>query len=105
MTLGIGVTQVDTRFSERPDEGPTVRTQDYIQTAWVDIDGTFEAYWEARGKNLKQNTRKQRNKLRTEGTDTKIECIVTAEEVPKAIADYGALRVLVENRRWYGDPP
>lgn len=91
LTLGIGVTQLDPRIQVRPDDGPRVRTQDYIQTAWVDIDGGFDTYWEARGKNLKQNTRKQRNKLKSDGTETRIECITATEDVAKAIADYGML--------------
>ena len=91
LTLGLGVSQLDSRFHVRPEHSAKLRTQDYIQTAWVDIDGSFEAYWEARGKNLKQNTRKQRNKLQAEGTQTKIECITAAEDVAKAVADYGKL--------------
>lgn len=90
-TLGLGITQLDPRFHPRPEDSATLRTQDYIETAWVDIDGSFDAYWEARGKNLRQNTRKQRNKLQTEGTETRLECITAASDVPKAIADYGAL--------------
>jgi len=91
LTLGLGVTQLDPRFQPRPEDGPKVRTQDYIQTAWVDIEGTFDTYWEARGKNLRQNTRKQRNKLQAEGTASRLECITAAADVPKAIADYGQL--------------
>ncbi|MBK9029617.1 MAG: hypothetical protein IPN98_18150 [Propionivibrio sp.] len=68
-----------------------VWTQDYIQTAWVDVDGSFEAYWEARGKNLKQNTRKQRNKLLAEGIEIRMECVTGPEDVKKAIEDYGSL--------------
>lgn len=91
LTLGLGVTQLDPRFQPRPQDSASLRTQDYIDTAWVAIDGTFDAYWEARGKNLRQNTRKQRNKLQTEGTTTRLECVTTAADVPQAIADYGAL--------------
>lgn len=91
ITLGLGLSQLDSRLHPRPDDSPTLRTQDYIQTSWVDIDGTFEAYWDARGKNLKQNTRKQRNKLAAEGIETRIECITRPEDVPKAIEDYGVL--------------
>lgn len=90
-TLGIGVSQLDPRIHERPENSPIVRTQDYIQTAWVDIEGDFEAYWESRGKNLKQNTRKQRNKLQSEGIETRIECITSPEDVRQAIEDYGVL--------------
>lgn len=91
LTLGIGVTQLDSRIQVRPEDGPKVRTQDYIQTAWINIEGGFDAYWEARGKNLKQNTRKQRHKLHAEGITTRIECITAVEDVAKAIIDYGAL--------------
>lgn len=96
LTLGIGVTQLDSKTQARPKDGPKVRSQDYIQTAWVDIDGSFDAYWEARGKNLRQNTRKQRNKLLAEGVESRIECITAAQDVPKAIEDYG----LLESAGW-----
>ena len=91
LPLGLGVSQLDSRFHARPEHSSKLRTQDYIETAWVDIDGSFEAYWEARGKNLKQNTRKQRNKLQAENTQTKIECVTAAEDVAKAVEDYGKL--------------
>jgi len=91
LTLGIGVTQLDSQCQARPQDGPKIRTQDYIQTAWVNIEGSFEAYWEARGKNLRQNTRKQRNKLQAENNQTRLECLVTAGDVLKAIEDYGML--------------
>lgn len=94
--LGIGASQLDPRIQERPEDGPKVRTQDYIQTAWVDIASDFESYWEARGKNLKQNTRKQRNKLQAEGTLTRIECVTAPEDVRRAIEDYG----LLESAGW-----
>ena len=91
LTLGLGITQMDSRMHTRPADGPKVRGQDYIQTSWVDIDSSFDTYWEARGKNLKQNTRKQRNKLQAEGTPTRIECITAPEDVAKAIENYGKL--------------
>ena len=91
LTLGLGASQLDSRTQHRPANGATVRTQDYIQTAWVEIEGDFDRYWEARGKNLRQNTRKQRNKLKTEDITTRLECIVAGEHVARAIEDYGAL--------------
>lgn len=97
-TLALGVSQVDPRLQKRPDDGETLRTQDYIDTAWVDVNVSFDDYWEARGKNLKQNTRKQRNKLQTEGIETRIECLTLPEQVAAAIADYGML----ESAGWKG---
>jgi CelD/BcsL family acetyltransferase involved in cellulose biosynthesis len=91
LALGLGATQLDSRLQTRPPDGPTLRTQDYIQTSWVDINCSFDAYWESRGKNLKQNTRKQRNKLKTEGTETTLECITAPADVAQAMLDYGRL--------------
>ena len=98
MALALGASQVDPRLQQRPEDGARLRTQDYIATAWVDVDGSFDDYWEARGKNLKQNTRKQRNKLQAEGVETRIECITEPERVAEAIADYGKL----ESAGWKG---
>ena len=98
VTLALGTSQVDPRLQQRPEDTARLRTQDYIATAWVDVDSSFDDYWEARGKNLKQNTRKQRNKLQADGIETRIECITTPELVAKAIADYGQL----ESAGWKG---
>lgn len=98
LNLALGVSQVDPRLQRRPDNTSTLRTQDYIATAWIDVDGSFDAYWASRGKNLKQNTRKQRNKLQSDGVDTRIECITTSEQVGEAIKDYG----LLESAGWKG---
>jgi hypothetical protein len=71
---------------------------DYIATAWIDIDRSFDTYWEARGKNLKTNTRKQRTKLASEGVETTLECISDAARIASAIDDYG----LLETTGWKG---
>lgn len=91
MALGLGLPQLDSRLSPRPQDGDSVSTQDYIETAWLDIVGDFDSYWESRGKNLKQNTRKQRNKLQSEATTTTLECLVDPAQVAAAMADYGQL--------------
>jgi len=89
--LSLGVTQIDPRLQPRPHEGSTLRLLDYIQTSWVDIEGDFDAYWEARGKNLRQNTRKQRNKLQAEGIEPLLDCVDHPDGVADALRDYGAL--------------
>jgi len=98
LNLVLGVSQIAPSLQIRPDDNALLRTQDYIATAWVDIDSSFEAYWDARGKNLKQNTRKQRNKLQGESIEPRIECITSPELVADAIADYGKL----ESAGWKG---
>lgn len=89
--FGVGLTQLDPILQARPDDRPGIKTLDYINTAWVDIEEPFEVYWEGRGKNLKTNTRKQRSKLQAEGTIPTLECITTPERVAGAMQDYGTL--------------
>lgn len=89
--LTLGLTQVDSILHTRPQDNSALRTQDYIDTAWVDVVDSFDDYWEARGKNLRQNSKKQRSKLTAEGTPTSLECLTQAADVELAMRDYGSL--------------
>lgn len=89
--LNLGLTQLDPAMIPRPADEPRLDTLDYIQTGWVEISGTFEAYWEARGKNLRSNMRKQRNKLDADGVAFRFDTLTRAEDVPAALAEYGRM--------------
>jgi CelD/BcsL family acetyltransferase involved in cellulose biosynthesis len=89
--LSLGLTQLDPLLQARPASSERLGLLDYIDTSSIDIEGPWEAYWEARGKNLRQNTRKQHNKLQAEGTAPTIECVTDPTAVADALADYGAL--------------
>ena len=91
LALGLGATQLDPRLQPRPEDSAALRCLDYIQTSFIDISGSFDTYWEARGKNLRQNTRKQRNKLQADGTLISLDCVTDPTQVASALADYGAL--------------
>ena len=93
LALGLGLTQLDPRLNPRPAEAANLRTLDYIETSFIDIEGSFDAYWDARGKNLRQNTRKQRNKLAADNTAVTLETITDPTEVAAALADYGRLEI------------
>jgi CelD/BcsL family acetyltransferase involved in cellulose biosynthesis len=90
-TLSIGFTQLDEAMYPRPSATTKLAVGDYIQTAWVDVTGSFNDYWDARGKNLRQNIRKQRRKLQEDGVEARLEALRDATSVAGAIADYGAL--------------
>jgi CelD/BcsL family acetyltransferase involved in cellulose biosynthesis len=90
-SLTVGLTQLDSRFHPRPANAATRSSMDYIDTAWVDVNQSFDTYWEGRGKNLKQNCRKQRNKLETDGVAAVLECVTAPDAVAQAMVDYGAL--------------
>lgn len=91
--LVLGITQQDPDLVSRPQDSGEMKTLDYIQTARISIQGSFEDYWNTRGKNLRQNMKKQRNKLDKSGVTTRLQVSTTREEVAKAIADYGRLEM------------
>lgn len=91
LTLLFAVQQIDPDLRARPTDGQQIGMLDYIRTARVTLSGTFEQYWAERGKNLRQNIKKQRNKLDKDGVLTRLEAITDPALVPAAIADYGWL--------------
>jgi hypothetical protein len=93
----LGFTQMDPALIDRPPAAPGVI--DYIDTAWVDVDCSFDAYWAGRGKNLRHNMRKQRSRLAENGIRTRLDCIADPAGVAAAIDDYGRL----EAAGWKGE--
>ncbi|MCQ8128758.1 GNAT family N-acetyltransferase [Methylomonas rivi] len=90
-TLLIGITQQDPDLLPRPEKSSGLSTLDYIQTARVSVKGGFDDYWSQRGKNLRQNLNRQRNRLAREGVQATLKIITEAEAIPQAIVDYGRL--------------
>jgi len=91
LALTVGLTQLDSLAHVGPFNSARLRHQHYIDTAWVDVETGFEAYWEGRGKNLRQNTRKQLKKVEATGVTPRLEMIDTPEPVALAIEQYGTL--------------
>jgi CelD/BcsL family acetyltransferase involved in cellulose biosynthesis len=89
--LLIGITQQDPAFARRPTASSSVHTLDYIRTARVPVTGSFDDYWNLRGKNLRHNMKRQRAKLGQDGVATRLETLTRAEEVGPAIEDYARL--------------
>ncbi len=90
----VGISQLDPEHVARPVDdidAAHVTTLDYIDTARITITGSFDAYWAARGKNLRSNMKKQRNKLDAEGVALRFDCLTDPADVAAAIVDYGRL--------------
>lgn len=85
------VTQIDPDLISRPESSTKLVTLNYIQTARITLQGSFEEYWASRGKNLRQNMKKQRNKLIKTGVATRLELCVLPTDVQQAIVGYGKL--------------
>jgi CelD/BcsL family acetyltransferase involved in cellulose biosynthesis len=92
-SLGLSVTQIDPLVAERKPDTDRVRHSDYIDTGWVALDEfpDFDSYWAARGKNLRQNMRKQRNKLAAEGVALAMKVFREPGDMALAIKEYGDL--------------
>lgn len=98
LPLVFGLTQADPLLAPRPPDAGSIRTLDYIATAHVDVAGSFDDYWKARGKNLRNNLKKQRSRLEREGIATRLQVSRAPEDVAQAVADYGRL----ESTGWKG---
>lgn len=89
--LTLSITQADPRFTPRPADTPTLHTDDYIDTGWLELVGSFESYWHERSKNLRHNLRKQRHKLADQGVHISLREVTAPEDMAAAVARYGAL--------------
>lgn len=89
--LVFGLTQCDPDLIPRPPSRPRLRTLDYIATAKITLAGSFDSYWNARGKNLRSNLKKQRAKLDKDGTTLRLQVSRDPQDMAQAVADYGRL--------------
>ena len=89
--LLVGLSQLDPDHFARPASDTHVSNLDYIDTARVNLDGSYEDYWASRGKNLRHNMNRQRNRLKRDGVIMKLERLSEAADMARAVADYGDL--------------
>jgi hypothetical protein len=71
---------------------------DYIQTARITLEGTFEDYWKTRGTNFRHNLARRRRRLAEKGYTIELIEIRSPNEVETAIREYGNL----ESQGWKG---
>jgi CelD/BcsL family acetyltransferase involved in cellulose biosynthesis len=89
--LVFGLTQMDPALMPRPAATPQLGTLDYIDTARVTLAGGFDAYWNARGKNLRANLKKQRARLEKTGMAPSLRVSRDPADMAQAVADFGRL--------------
>lgn len=89
--LVLSLLQRDPALEARPATGGPLSTMDYIATARVTVQGSFDDYWAGRGKNLRSNLKKQRTRLAKEGIGTRMDVVTDAGHAAAAIADYARL--------------
>ncbi len=98
--LAIDLLCQDTAYTPL-DEGradPTLARSRHALTMNIALDGDFDRYWGERSANLRRNLRHYHNRLAAAGHEERLIRIDTPDELPAAVARYGA----VEARGWKG---
>jgi GNAT acetyltransferase-like protein len=91
--LELSVLQQDPDYSSIPLEhsGPGLERLDYIQTARITMNGSFEEYWKQRGSNLRHNLARRRRRMAEKSYTADLIARRSPEEVQEAIREYGRL--------------
>lgn len=97
--LHLAITQQDPSVSAPPEARGSLRPLDYVDIARLELSDNFEVYWAARGKNLKQNLRRQRNKLERDGVSIRCEVVSLVDQMNDGVNRYSDL----ESRGWKSD--
>ena len=89
--ISLGVTQQDPRLVPRPKARADCEVLDYVATGWIDVAGSFEEYWSARGRNLRQNLPRLRRRLEERGGRLLFEFLDQPDAVESAFLQFAAL--------------
>ncbi|WP_426194718.1 GNAT family N-acetyltransferase [Massilia sp. DWR3-1-1] len=94
----VGLTQCDPLLLPRDGDKRCEGHGDYISTARITIATDFDTWWSERGKNLRSNMKKQRNRLEVAGIASRLEIWRSPHQMAHAIAEFGRL----ESTGWKG---
>lgn len=78
------------------EPGRRVRVEPHATTMEVALDGTFEAYWNERSKNLVKNVRRYQRRVETEGGGSRFVVLERPGDMREAVTRYG----LLESAGW-----
>ena len=96
--LQLSALQLDPDYTSVPMNQPTAHLEplEYIRTARITLNGSFEEYWKARGSNLRHNLARRRRRLSEKGYALEFRAVRAPEDVSGAIREYG----LLEAKGW-----
>ena len=98
-SLMFSLTQQDPDIIPRPTDAGRVTTIDYVPTARITLEGSFDEYWSARSKKLRENLRRARNGLERNGRPPRLVELSRPEDMARGVADYGE----IESAGWKAD--
>jgi CelD/BcsL family acetyltransferase involved in cellulose biosynthesis len=98
LSSAVALSQLDPDMLPRPAANGSFETLDYIETATLEIAGSFADFWAARGKNLRTNLKRQRSRFEKDGVSTRLAVLTDRAAVELAVDEYGH----IESRGWKG---
>ena len=98
--LQLSVLQQDPDYTSLPMQNGTgaVESLEYIRTARITFNSTFEEYWKARGSNLRHNLARRRRRMTEKGYKAELVTLRKPDDVAAAIREFGRL----EAKGWKG---
>ena len=96
----LSITQQDPNYSAFPStvSRTDVEILNYIETACLPVSGTFEAYWNGRGANLRHNLDRQKRRLADQGRTCELRIHRHAAQMADCVKIFGHL----ESQGWKG---
>ena len=96
--LQLGILQQDPNYPGLSDLSNCAWAEklDYMQTARIRLDGTFQEYWAGREDRLRRNNDRLRRRIAEKGLDLEFIVIRDAAVVAEAIREFGQL----ESKGW-----
>jgi CelD/BcsL family acetyltransferase involved in cellulose biosynthesis len=96
--LMVAITQQDPELLSRPGDSGRTATLDFIRTARVIVDRSFDDYWKSRDGKLRRETSRRLRRLHTMGIEPRLEAVTGTDAVADCIRDFGRL----ESAGWKG---
>jgi hypothetical protein len=98
MPLVLGVTQLSALQFAKPVDQGGIRALDFVPTARIRVNRSFDEYWMARDSSLRHQIERRLRRLRDEGIEPRLEVITGPSEISGAIGEFGRL----ESSGWKG---
>lgn len=94
--ISLSILQQDPPFSPFPrnSDRNNLESMDYIDTPRLQVTGSFEEYWNQRGKNLKHNLDRQNRRLKEQGRTLQLVAEQSSDRMEDCIRHYGRLEAL-----------
>jgi hypothetical protein len=96
--LRVTLKKQDFTLHKWPDNNNEVKVIERNTTMSVNLNGTFEEYWLARNKKLRNNIKRYIKRLEQDGQNLSVEILSTFDEISNGVNEHG----LLESKGWKG---